>query len=158
MTSESDLYADEQVVADQEIRETFAGGATSATRKIAGLTVDLAGDVTVGVASSAELAEVITVGVASSTDLAGVVTAGVAPSADPDGDVTTGVTYMVDYGDVLHSGVASLQTDPDGSFTELETIVVGVVGMGAPWFLTGWAEWTEVEFMIDTGCQVTILS
>ena len=28
----------------------------------------------------------------------------------------------------------------------------------APWFLTGWAEGTEVEFMIDTGCQVTILA
>ena len=27
----------------------------------------------------------------------------------------------------------------------------------APGFLTGWAEVTEVEFMIDTGCQVTIL-
>ena len=29
--------------------------------------------------------------------------------------------------------------------------------MGAPWFLTGWVEGTEVEFMIGTGCQVTIL-
>ena len=29
-----------------------------------------------------------------------------------------------------------------------EAIVVGAVGMGAPWFLTGWAEGTEVEFMI----------
>ena len=28
----------------------------------------------------------------------------------------------------------------------------------APWFLTGWAEGTEVEFMIGTGCQVTILA
>ena len=42
-------------------------------------------------------------------------------------------------------------------FVELEAIVVGDVGTGAPWFLTGWAEGTEVEFMIDTGCQVTIL-
>ena len=39
-----------------------------------------------------------------------------------------------------------------------EAIVVGAVGSGAPWFLTGWAEGTEVEFMIDTGCQVTILA
>ena len=39
-----------------------------------------------------------------------------------------------------------------------EAIVVGAVGSGAPWFLTGWAEGTEVEFMIDTGCQVTILT
>ena len=41
---------------------------------------------------------------------------------------------------------------------EPEAIVVGAVGTGAPWFLTGWAEGTEVEFMIDTGCQVTILA
>ena len=35
--------------------------------------------------------------------------------------------------------------------------MVGAVGLGAPWFLTGWAAGTEVEFMIDTGCQVIIL-
>ena len=39
-----------------------------------------------------------------------------------------------------------------------EAIVVGAVGTGALWFLTGWAEGTELEFMIDTGCQVTILA
>ena len=39
-----------------------------------------------------------------------------------------------------------------------EAIVVGAVGSGVPWFLTGWAKGTEVEFMIDTGCQVTILA
>ena len=33
----------------------------------------------------------------------------------------------------------------DESFVELEAIVVGAVGMGAPWFLTGWAKGTEVE-------------
>ena len=33
---------------------------------------------------------------------------------------------------------------------------VGVVGSAALWFLTGWAR--AVEFMIDTGCQVTILA
>ena len=38
-----------------------------------------------------------------------------------------------------------------------EAIVVGAVG-SAPWFLTGWAEGVEVDFMIDTGCQVTILA
>ena len=38
-----------------------------------------------------------------------------------------------------------------------EAIVVGAVESGAPWFLTGWAEGTEVEFMIEMGCQVTIL-
>ena len=37
-------------------------------------------------------------------------------------------------------------------------IVVGAIGSAAPWFLTGWAHDVEIEFMIDTGCQVTILS
>ena len=27
-------------------------------------------------------------------------------------------------------------------------------GSGTPWLLTGWADGTEVEFMIGTGCQV----
>ena len=35
---------------------------------------------------------------------------------------------------------------------------MGAVGTGAPWFLTEWAEGTEVDFMIDTGYQVTILA
>ena len=39
-----------------------------------------------------------------------------------------------------------------------EAIVVGAVGSAAPWFLTGWADGVEVEFMIDMGCQVTILA
>ena len=39
-----------------------------------------------------------------------------------------------------------------------EAIVVGAIGSAAPWFLTGWAHDVEIEFMIDTGCQVTILS
>ena len=34
----------------------------------------------------------------------------------------------------------------------------GAVGSAAPWFLTGWAEGVEVDFMIDTGCHVTILA
>ena len=33
-----------------------------------------------------------------------------------------------------------------------------MIGSAAPWFLTGWAHEVEIEFMIDTGCQVTILS
>ena len=41
---------------------------------------------------------------------------------------------------------------------EEEVIVVGAVGSAAPWFLTGWTNDVEVEFMIDTGCQVTILA
>ena len=44
------------------------------------------------------------------------------------------------------------------TIAEPEAIVVGAVRTGAPWFLTGWAEGTKVEFMIDTGCQVTILA
>ena len=39
-----------------------------------------------------------------------------------------------------------------------ETIVVGAIGSAVTWFLTGWAHEVEIEFMIDTGCQVTILS
>ena len=39
-----------------------------------------------------------------------------------------------------------------------EAIVVGAVGSAAPWLLTGWANDVEVQFMIDTGCQVTILA
>ena len=39
-----------------------------------------------------------------------------------------------------------------------EAIVVGAIGSAAPWFLTGWAHEVEIEFMIDTGRQVTILS
>ena len=58
----------------------------------------------------------------------------------------------------LPKNVELLLADKDASFVELEAIVVGAVSTGAPWFLTGWAEGTEVEFMIDTGCQVTILA
>ena len=39
-----------------------------------------------------------------------------------------------------------------------EAIVVGAIGSAAPWFLTGWAHDVKIEFMIDIGCQVTILS
>ena len=46
------------------------------------------------------------------------------------------------------------ETQPEAA----EAIVVGVVGSVAPWFLTGWAHDAEVEFIIDTGCQVTILA
>ena len=35
---------------------------------------------------------------------------------------------------------------------------VGAVGSAAPWFLMGWADGVEVELMIDTGYQVTILA
>ena len=41
---------------------------------------------------------------------------------------------------------------------EGDAIMVGVVGSAAPWYLMGWTNDVEVEFMIDTGCQVTILA
>ena len=50
--------------------------------------------------------------------------------------------------------ITDVQEQPE----EGETIVVGAVGSAAPWFLTGWTNDVEVEFMIDTGCQVTILA
>ena len=37
-------------------------------------------------------------------------------------------------------------------------IVAGAVGSAAPCFPMGWAEGVEVDFMIDTGSQVTILA
>ena len=49
--------------------------------------------------------------------------------------------------------------EADRSRTETgEAIVMGAIGSAAPWFLTAWAHDAEVEFMIDTGCQVTILA
>ena len=50
--------------------------------------------------------------------------------------------------------IADVQEEPE----EGEAIVVRAVGSAAPWFLTGWTNDVEVEFMIDTGCQVTILA
>ena len=47
-----------------------------------------------------------------------------------------------------------MEPDPD----EGDPIMVGVVGSATPWYLTGWTNDVEVEFMIDTGCQVTILA
>ena len=69
MVSDDDLSADEEVVAKSMFWDTFICGPTSTPLKIAGLTVDLAGDVTVGVASSADLAGDVTVDVAFTADL-----------------------------------------------------------------------------------------
>ena len=128
------------------------------------------------VASSADLAEV-----ASSADLAGFVTS----RGKFKMECGDGVLVLSDCGCVCDdfAEVASLagraggvpvctvppanadstvaadrSYDKDTLFGEPEAIVVGAVSTGAPWFLTGWAEGTEVEFMIDTGCQVTILA
>ena len=51
-----------------------------------------------------------------------------------------------------------LITDGTEDTEDEDAIMVGVVGSAAPWFLTGWTNDVEVEFMIDTGCQVTILA
>ena len=54
-----------------------------------------------------------------------------------------------------------LDDRPEATWSRSETgeaIAVGAIGSAAPWFLTGWTHDVEVEFMIDTGCQVTILS
>ena len=49
---------------------------------------------------------------------------------------------------------SSMEPDPEAG----DPIMVGVVGSAAPWYLTGWINDVEVEFMIDTGYQVTILA
>ena len=56
------------------------------------------------------------------------------------------------------AGSELLNTDVQEETEEGEAIIVGAVGSAAPWFLTGWTNEVEVEFMIDTGCQVTILA
>ena len=55
-------------------------------------------------------------------------------------------------------GSGPLNTDVQEETEEGEAIIVGAVGSAAPWFLTGWTNEVEAEFMIDTGCQVTTLA
>ena len=55
-------------------------------------------------------------------------------------------------------GSEPFHTDGTEDTEDGDAIMVGVVGSAAPWFLTGWMNDVEVEFMIDTGCQVTILA
>ena len=57
-----------------------------------------------------------------------------------------------------NEGSEPLNTDVSEETEDGEAIVVGAVGSAAPCFLTGWTNDVEVEFMIDTGCQVTILA
>ena len=65
---------------------------------------------------------------------------------------------------LIHSGCSSddnmevLLNDVMADPEEGDAIMVGVVGSAAHWYLTGWTNDVEVEFMIDTGCQVTILA
>ena len=79
---------------------------------------------------------------------------------DGDGHIMNpdGIRRMSDTEQMLISSGglsdSSMEPDPD----EGDPIMVGVVGSAAPWYLTGWTNDVEVEFMIDTGCQVTILA
>ena len=57
-----------------------------------------------------------------------------------------------------NGGNEPVDTDGAEYTAEGDAIMVGVVGSAAPWFLTGSTNDVEVEFMIDTGCQVTILA
>ena len=47
-------------------------------------------------------------------------------------------------------GSEPLNTDVQEETEEGEAIIVGAVGSAVPWFLTGWTNEVEVEFMIDT--------
>ena len=55
-------------------------------------------------------------------------------------------------------GSEPVDTDGTEDTDDGDAIMVGAVGSAAPWFLTGWTNDVEVEFMIDTGFQVTILA
>ena len=57
-----------------------------------------------------------------------------------------------------NGGSKPLNTDVQEETEDGDAIIVGAVGSAAPWFLTGWTNEVEVEFIIDTGCQVTILA
>ena len=57
-----------------------------------------------------------------------------------------------------NEGSEPFNTDGTEDTEDGDVIMVGVVGSAAPWFLMGWTNDVEVEFMIDTGCQVTILA
>ena len=57
-----------------------------------------------------------------------------------------------------NEGSEPFNTDGTEDTEDEDAIMVGVVGSAAPWFLTGWTNDVEVEFMIDTSCQVTILA
>ena len=68
---------------------------------------------------------------------------------------SVGMSYVEQWQECggLPKSVRLLPANKDASLVEMEAIVVGAVGTGAPLCLTGWVEGTEVEFTIDTGCQ-----
>ena len=75
---------------------------------------------------------------------------------DPDAIRGTLDTEQVEFPSVHRSpngGNEPVDPDSAGDMVEGDTIMVGVVGSAAPWFLTGWTNDVEVEFMIDTGCH-----
>ena len=78
---------------------------------------------------------------------------------DGDGHIMNpdGIRRMSDTKPMLMSsgGLSDSSMDPDPD--EGEPIMVGVVGSAAPWYLTGWTNDVEVEFMIDTGCIINSL-
>ena len=80
---------------------------------------------------------------------------------DPDAIRETSDNEPMEYS--AHNGSPNEGSEPfntDGTedTEDGDAIMVGVVGSAAHWFLTGWTNDVEVEFMIDTGCQVTILA
>ena len=79
---------------------------------------------------------------------------------DRDGHIMNpdGIRRMSDTEQILISSGGSSDSSMEPDPEEGDPIMVGVVGSAAPWYLTGWTNDVEVEFMIDTGCQVTILA
>ena len=103
---EDDLSMEEEVVADLDFCESVVGGPTSTFLRSADMIIYLAGDVTVGVSSPADLAGDVTIGVSSTADLAGGVTVGVASLADLAGNFTVSVTSLADLASVVTTGAA----------------------------------------------------
>ena len=80
---------------------------------------------------------------------------------DPDAIRETLDTEQMGFPSVYRSSNGGNKpVDANGAedIAEGDAIMVGVVGSAAPWFLTGWTNDVEVEFMVDTSCQVTILA
>ena len=79
-------------------------------------------------------------------------------SGDSTMDRTDVIREVSNTDQELKLSECSLDCSLDSGSEEDDEIMVGVVGSTAPWYLTGWTNDVEVEFMIDTGCQVTILA
>ena len=77
---------------------------------------------------------------------------------DPDAIRETSNIERMGYSSHNGSPNEGFHTDGTEHTEDGDAIMLGVVGSAAPWFLTGWTNDVEVEFMIDTGCQVTILA